>query len=233
MKNIFAIFLLLSSVLSEAQIIDEVYFLNEDNRIIFFDSKTSFFDKIIKVEVEAAELFKSSIKIKHENDEWFINPKHAGTAYLKLIGEHRKKKTLKVLFMELPSMIFYFEGDRNLKTIEDYHFREKEKPFLDSLNKWEELNPGFELKSIFRIYPKNLPKEIFTMIDSAFVELKYEDRTVFQKLKFKGSELPRSLMHEIIKYAPENLKINFSEVYLTINNQIRKQFKDITFDFKK
>lgn len=231
-----AIFLLLACGISRAQIIDEVYFLNEDNRIKFFDNKTISFYKIINVEVEGAELLKSSTTIKHENDEWFINPTYAGTAFVKLTGEKNKKKTLKVLFMELPQMSFRFWAGEDLVTrIEDSspEIYKEEKPFLDSLKEWKKVNPNFELKNTFTIYPKNLPKEIFTKIDSAFVDIVFEDSVVISNYKFKGSGLSSNLIRQIIKYPPDKLKAIFKDVHLTINGQISKKYSEIAFDFKK
>ncbi len=226
------IFLLLLFKNNYAQIIDDLYFLGEDNRITFLDNKTFWQYKITNVEIGTDELYKPSIKLKHINDDWFINPKHAGTAYLKLTGENRKKKTLKALFMEMPPIEFLFEADRNFRTIEDPSARLREQPFLDSLTQWEKLYPGYELKHFIIAHLRNLPLDIWTKTDSCVMDISVNDSIIYDSYSFKGSNFPRNLLHELIKYPPDKVKIKLKLIYITFINHFSKLYENISLDLR-
>ena len=76
----FLVLFLIASLAGNTQILDRVYFINEDNCIYAFKDGTSDYHEIVNVEIDGREGFDYLVNIWRAGDEWLIRSRYAGNS---------------------------------------------------------------------------------------------------------------------------------------------------------
>jgi hypothetical protein len=158
-------------------------------------------------------------KLKFKNDSAFCKPKKQ--------FEFQVDSTI-YNAIHIDSIAFKFVGDgfsrMHCEHDTNYFTRMKCFAWQDTIDAWRGRYPGYTLKSNFFVGIRSPRFASFTVIHKFYIKAFYKEEEFFS-FQCTGNNLGRLFVDRCLKYDPNYVRIEISNIYMSISGQKANKFK--------